>query len=372
MQATPRVSVIVPVYNVEKYLRPCLDSALSQTLRDIEIICVDDGSTDHSPAILDEYAARDSRVHVIHKENGGYGKAVNTGMDAATGEYFAILESDDIIASDMYRQLYDTACQHSADVVKADFLRFATNPDGTIRTAYVPICSGPTLYNHIIEGEPARVLRYAHLYTWCGIYRLSFLRAHGIRHNETPGASYQDNGFWFQTMSLAQRVFFLPEAFYQLRRDNPDSSINSTAKVYCIRDEYAFIRDFLARNPQLGKPVQDVYHWALLRNYAATYRRVALQYKEEFARHFADTLQAAEAAHAIDWALFSPAEAADMRLMQKGWAAYHRRNRGKATRDPMQQSRLVLLLWHIQDDGLLPTLQNITRKLAERLIRRRH
>ena len=80
-----KVSVIVPVYNVESYLPVCMDSILAQTLKDIEIICVDDGSTDKSPAILDEYGAKDPRVRVLHKENEGYGKAVNTGIEAAAG-----------------------------------------------------------------------------------------------------------------------------------------------------------------------------------------------------------------------------------------------------------------------------------------------
>ena len=87
----PKVSIVVPVYNVEKFLKPCLDSAKNQTLEDIEIICVDDGSTDSSGAILDEYAAKDSRFVIIHKENGGYGKAMNAGLNRAKGKYFCIM-----------------------------------------------------------------------------------------------------------------------------------------------------------------------------------------------------------------------------------------------------------------------------------------
>ena len=116
----PKVSVIVPVYNVEKYLKQCLDSILAQTLNDIEIICVDDGSTDSSGSILDQYEARENQVKVIHKENAGYGAAMNAGLDAASGEYIGIVESDDCIREDMYQTLYDAAIKDDLDVVKSD------------------------------------------------------------------------------------------------------------------------------------------------------------------------------------------------------------------------------------------------------------
>ena len=105
----PKVSIVIPTYNVEQYLKECLDSVINQTLKDIEIICVDDGSTDNSGKILDEYAAKDSRIKVIHKENGGYGKAMNVGIDNATGEYIGIVEPDDYIEFDMYETLYINA-----------------------------------------------------------------------------------------------------------------------------------------------------------------------------------------------------------------------------------------------------------------------
>ena len=105
----PKVSIIIPVYNVESYIRTCIDSVLAQSLKDLEIICVDDGSTDSSPAILDDYASKDSRVKVIHKPNRGYGHSMNVGYEAATGEYIGIVESDDYILPDMYGTLYDYA-----------------------------------------------------------------------------------------------------------------------------------------------------------------------------------------------------------------------------------------------------------------------
>ena len=97
-----RVSVIVPVYKVEPYLRECVESVMAQTLTDIEIILVDDGSPDNCGAICDEYAAKDTRITVIHKENGGLSDARNVGLDIATGEYIGFVDSDDWIYPKMY------------------------------------------------------------------------------------------------------------------------------------------------------------------------------------------------------------------------------------------------------------------------------
>ena len=119
--ALSKVSIIVPVYNVEKYIRKCLDSLINQTLRDIEIIIVDDGSPDHSPEIIDEYAAGDSRIKVIHKENGGVSRARNDGLAQADGEYVFFCDSDDWLENDAMEQMYSSAMENHADVVISDF-----------------------------------------------------------------------------------------------------------------------------------------------------------------------------------------------------------------------------------------------------------
>ena len=113
----PKVSVVVPVYNVDTFLHKCLDSIAEQTLRDIEIVCIDDGSTDNCPQILDEYARKDPRFIVIHKKNEGYGKAMNVGIDRAHGKYIGIVESDDYILPEMYQILYETAEAYQLDAV---------------------------------------------------------------------------------------------------------------------------------------------------------------------------------------------------------------------------------------------------------------
>ena len=117
----PLVSVIVPIYNVEKYLPECIDSIRAQTLKDIEIILIDDGSPDDSGQIIDEYAKKDSRIRTVHRENKGYTATVNEGIALAKGKYIGIIESDDWIEPDMYEKLYDSATKHKTDITKGLF-----------------------------------------------------------------------------------------------------------------------------------------------------------------------------------------------------------------------------------------------------------
>lgn len=116
------ISVIVPVYKVEKYLRRCLDSLAAQTLDDIEIIIVDDGSPDGCPAICDEYAAKDARMKVVHKENGGLLSARKAGFAALKGDYIGFVDGDDWVEPDTFLNMYKAVCEHSPDMVLSDFL----------------------------------------------------------------------------------------------------------------------------------------------------------------------------------------------------------------------------------------------------------
>lgn len=126
---TPSVSVIIPIYNVEPWLHRCVDSVLGQTLRDIEVILVDDGSTDGCPAICDEYAAKDNRVRVIHKENGGVMQAVIDGIRAGIGPYIGFVDSDDWVDPEYFGQMYATALKTGADVVMAELVEHTPEGD---------------------------------------------------------------------------------------------------------------------------------------------------------------------------------------------------------------------------------------------------
>jgi len=305
----PKVSIIIPIYNVEQYLHECLDSVVAQTLKDIEVICVNDGSTDGSLGILEEYAQKDCRIKVISKPNSGYGHTMNVGLENATGEYIGIVESDDFVKEDMYVSLYSLAKEHDADIIKADFYRFKVNNNGKLILEYNDLSHGKKeYYNRVLDPAENIVIFRFIMNTWSGIYKKAFLDHYHIRHNETPGASFQDNGFFFQTFCQASKIFFVDKPFYMNRRDNPNSSVMSKEKVFCIRDEYQFIREFLERNPEIKKRYMSVYSLKKFHNYIFTYNRIADEHKEMFLAHFSQEFGKAREAGELDENLFTKNE----------------------------------------------------------------
>ena len=279
----PKVSVVVPVYNVEDYLRECMDSLTRQTLQDIEIICVNDGSKDRSPEILREYAGKDSRIILIDQENSGYGKAMNTGMDKATGEYLGIVEPDDYVALTMFEDLYQCAAEQNLDWVKADYCRFTTDQTQETRTfKHIHLSPDHEDYGKVFTPAEKKASFFFVMNTWAGIYRISFLNEYGIRHHETPGASFQDNGFWFQTLLYARRAMILDRPYYRVRRDNPNSSIRNPEKVYAMNREYDYIRGILEKDPAVWQEMKEIYWRQRIRNYGATLDRIADEYRAEY------------------------------------------------------------------------------------------
>ncbi len=277
-----KVSVILPIYNVSSYLRQALDSVVNQTLKDIEIICIDDGSTDNSLDIVREYANKDSRFIVLTGPNGGYGKAMNKGIDAATGEYIGIVEPDDYIEPQMYEELYNAASDNDLDLVKSDFYRFTTDEKGCEKSSREELANGVDCYNKLLDpGEDPNLIRTV-INNWTGIYRHDFIEQYHIRHNETPGAAFQDNGFFWQTFIYARRAMILNCAYYHNRRDNPNSSVKSREKVYCMNIEYDFIRDILMRDREIWERFKYMYWWKKYHNYTFTIDRIAEEYEKEF------------------------------------------------------------------------------------------
>ena len=303
----PKVSVIIPVYNSQRYLRQCLDSVISQTLEDIEIICINDGSTDSSPEILMEYAAEDPRIIIIDKKNEGYGRGMNDALDIACGEYIGIVESDDFILPDMYEELYRLAKEKDLDIIKSDFYRYY-DEDGTVKTIYEKLVKADGRYNEVIDPKEDVSVFKNMVNTWAGIYKRSFIEEHHIRHNTSPGASFQDNGFWFQTFAWAKRVYFIDKGWYMNRRDNPDSSVKQRDKVYCMNDEYKFIHDFLDANPPLKEKFIYAYSFKRARNYFWNYGRIAKEYKKEYLKTISREFRAAYAMGEVDPSYFTKTE----------------------------------------------------------------
>lgn len=277
------ISILVPVYNVEKYLGDCLDSILAQTFTDFEVICMDDGSTDRSGDILDEYALKDKRIKVIHKENSGYGKTMNEAMQLARGNYIGIVESDDTIECDMYQILYHTITEYDLDFVKTDFYAVWDREDGTLRKQYCPMTDDRGMYNRVLNPNSELNSFFLEKFTWDALYKKDLILQNKIRYNETPGASYQDNGFWFQTFYWSRRVMFLDRAFYNYRQDNMLSSIHSRKKVYAMKNEFDFIRRFMNEQADVDRELYRIcFHWRMLA-YISTLRKIDFSMKLEFA-----------------------------------------------------------------------------------------
>ena len=312
-----KVSIIIPVYNVEMYLVECMDSVVRQTLKDIEIICINDGSTDGSLAILQSYAQKDGRIIIVDKENGGYGIGMNIGLDRATGEYIGIVEPDDYVPLNMYEDLYEKAKEYDLDFVKADFYRFSRDANGNMELIYNHLWKEPEEYNVVFNPSmKPKAIRYI-MNTWSGIYKRDFLNEYQIRHNETPGASFQDNGFWFQTFAYAKRAMIIDKPYYMNRRDNPNSSVNNPQKVYCTNVEYDHIRELLCRDQEVWERFRSVYWFKKYHNYVFTLRRIAPEFRQEYSRRFAAEFKRAMDTNELDREEFTELEWENIRALIK-------------------------------------------------------
>lgn len=320
-----KVSIIVPTYNVEQYLVECMESITNQTLEDIEVICINDGSTDGSLAILKSYAEKDSRITIVDKENGGYGIGMNIGLDMATGEYIGIVEPDDFVPVNMFGDLYRIAKENGdLDFVKADFYRFERSKNGDMFLTYNHLDRTDSYYNQVFDpSHTPEAIRFI-MNTWCGIYRREFINKWNIRHNETPGASFQDNGFWFQTFVFAERAMIVDKPYYMNRRDNPNSSVKNMQKVYCVNVEYDHIKDILMKHPETWERFK--YHYTLKRfhNCVATLRRIDNSCKKEYVERFSKEMKRAKQLDEFNEELFTPAERDNISLLINQPAVYYK------------------------------------------------
>lgn len=217
----PKVSVIVPIYNVEKYLDRCVKSLQNQTLKDIEIILVDDGSPDNCPTMCDEYARQDNRIKVIHKQNAGLGMACNSGLDVAEGEYVAFCDSDDWVDPVMYEEMYNMAIENNADIVYSGIRQ--VNQDGAI----FPMSQSPKLRIHstqhdiedlafsMIASPPSVAIeREIPMSAKIVIYRRGLIVENDVRFESERKFITEDLLFNLDCLSKAKIVVEIPKTFY--------------------------------------------------------------------------------------------------------------------------------------------------------------
>lgn len=221
-----KISIIVPIYNAEKYLEQCLDSIRKQTLKDIEIICVDDGSTDRSPEIIDRFAGKDRRFVVIHKENAGNGHTMNQGLHVASGEYIGCVEADDYIEKNMYEKLYMYSNEGSVDIVKCNFWNCYEKEDGSVEKIVnqermgIPVKSSPFTIRECPE------FLFGHPSIWSAIYKKEIIDENNIVFKEEKGGSWVDNPFFFETITCAKSIMWVNRPFYNYRTEVEGSSSN--------------------------------------------------------------------------------------------------------------------------------------------------
>ncbi|MFK0400660.1 glycosyltransferase family 2 protein, partial [Campylobacter jejuni] len=277
--AKPKISVIIPSYNSAKYIKECLDSVIFQSLKEIEILCIDAYSIDGTIDILKSYEKQDSRIKIIFSKKKSLGYQINLGLKKAKGEYFTIVESDDYVKIDMCEKLYRLARNQDCQVVKSDFIGFEDKEKERI-FKNLPICYDQALYNKKTNSylNPSIIINSWNM-NQSSLYKMDFIKKYDIRANETKGASYQDIGLWFQILSLASSIYFYKEGFYFYRQDNENASVKSKDKIYCVCDEFEFLDKFLNKNLELKSRLQDVFYYFKFKIYSWNLKRIDDKYK---------------------------------------------------------------------------------------------
>ena len=239
----PKVSVIIPIYNVEPYLDRCIQSVRNQTLKDIEIILVDDGSPDNCPAMCDEYARQDNRIKVIHKKNAGLGYARNSGLDIATGEYVAFLDSDDFVDVVMYEELYKTAKEFGLDTCYCSFNYYQANKviprnevvqfelfqgQGAVKKFLLDMVGPDPSYPHEVK--------YL-MCVWKAIYSLNLIKRFNLRFDSEKELASEDILFHSIYLPKATNVGFVPDClYYYCENGSSISKTYSDTKFQLIRN----------------------------------------------------------------------------------------------------------------------------------------
>lgn len=255
-----KVTIIVPIHNSEKYLQQCLESALSQTLRDIEILCIDSSNTSRCAQIIDALKEQDNRIVYIKDPNLSYGYKINVGIELAKGDYVAILETDDQMSPAMMEKLYTAGELYHVDVVNSDYFRFFEfkgKKIGYICKSYPNFQVYDQLVNYTTQ-TPKTIVAGG---IWAALHRKEFLLTQNIRLNDSPGASFQDTSFLFLRGLLAKSVYYLDEPLYWYRTDNIGSSVKDDKKIFEIADEYKFLKQELVK-----RHVEDAGVWNLFYN----------------------------------------------------------------------------------------------------------
>lgn len=293
-----KVTIIVPIHNSERYLQQCLESALSQTLRDIEVLCIDSSNTDQCFQIMADMKEKDHRIVYIKDPDSSYGHKINIGIEMANGDYVAILETDDQMSPDMLEKLYTIGELYHVDVIDSDYFEFFDH-NGKKICRKCKLYPDFQAYDQSVNCTMQRHKTVAAAGIWTALHRRKFLLTQNIRLNESPGASFQDTSFLFLRSILSKSVYHLDQALYWYRVDNAGSSVKDDKKIFEIADEYRFLKSELEK-----RNVKDVGVWDLFycRKYSGFYwncLRLSEKARELFMKRYLEELRADSAIGAL-------------------------------------------------------------------------
>lgn len=257
------ISVIIPVYNIQQHLRECLDSVLGQSYPHLQVICVDDGSTDESPAILAQYAQKDNRVQVIRQQNAGPGAARNTGLEAATGEYVIFLDSDDWFEPDFLEKMVDTAVREGADVAICRAVEFDTNSGRELPSQWM-------MKKQYLPGKLAfapqemadHLFQFTYGMPWDKFYRRELLTTSGIRYPALKNS--EDLAFVYPTLLAAKRIAVVDEVLIHHRINRMASVSNSRCgQPEAPYEAFQIVKEYLEQHQLMDTYRRSFLNWAM-------------------------------------------------------------------------------------------------------------
>ena len=262
----PFITVVMPSLNVAPYIERCLESVVDQTLRNIEIICVDAGSDDGTVEIISKYAEKDRRIRLIHSDIKSYGYQVNLAIKESKGDYIGIVETDDFIEADMYKELYSIAQMVHINVIKSNyriFKEFSYNCYAQEWTCLHNI----DLYDRLINNEELNSLVFYDYNVWNGIYKRDFLISNDIKCTETLGASFQDIGFIQRVHNAVKDYYYCSKALY-IDREEASSYSKKSLNNMCFEYKELFNDTCIKRN------IRDLLMVKFADSFLGEYRKV--------------------------------------------------------------------------------------------------
>lgn len=285
----PKVSIILPVYNVAPYLRQSLDSIIAQTLADIEIICVDDGSTDDSGKILDEYKEKDNRITVIHKRNAGTGAARNDGLKIATGECIGFVDPDDWILPNMYERLYNILQDKELDIVMFTPDVFNDQTQKHEGFLYFQDSNFPKILDDkIFNKDDISPFSYP-MCVWNKLYRKKLFDDNNIDFAE--GLDFEDHKVIFKSLFTAKRIYFIREKLYVYRHSRQGSILSDNdTRMFDHIKIYDIVENILKETGNWEKFHLDFLRYKV-HNILYYYTMIKPQYKDEYYKKMVKSLQ---------------------------------------------------------------------------------